>query len=165
MAFMAYMTINGSKQGRFKGNSGKSGRHGWIEVLSCSYSVQSPRDAATGQASGKRVHKPVQIVAEWGTATPQLFQALVSNEVLAEVTIDFVDTNKDGKSYVRQTKKLVNATISSLRSQAIFSNGPIRHGHSLTLDEYLEIDMTFHPIEWTWKNGGKTYSDDWQAGS
>jgi type VI secretion system secreted protein Hcp len=127
--------------------------------------VQSPRDAATGQASGKRQHKPVQIVAEWGTATPQLFQALVSNEVLAEVTIEFVDTNKDGKSYVRQTKKLANATISNLRPQAIFSNGPIRHGHSLTLEEYTEINMTYQPIEWTWKNGGKTASDDWQAGS
>ncbi|MEO5773978.1 MAG: hypothetical protein ABIQ32_07670 [Sphingomicrobium sp.] len=34
--------------------------------------VTSPRDIATGQASGKRTHKPVTFVKEWGPATPQL---------------------------------------------------------------------------------------------
>ncbi|WP_332811403.1 hypothetical protein [Sphingomonas sp.] len=36
--------------------------------------IISPRDAATGQASGKRTHKPVTFVKEWGPATPQLSQ-------------------------------------------------------------------------------------------
>jgi hypothetical protein len=36
------------------------------------YSVKSPRDAASGQASGKRMHKPVTFVKEWGATTPQL---------------------------------------------------------------------------------------------
>lgn len=36
------------------------------------YQVTSPRDAASGQASGKRMHKPFKIVKEWGAATPQL---------------------------------------------------------------------------------------------
>lgn len=36
------------------------------------YQVTSPRDAASGQASGKRMHKPFTIVKEWGAATPQL---------------------------------------------------------------------------------------------
>lgn len=30
------------------------------------HEVKSPRDAATGQASGKRMHKPFTIVKEWG---------------------------------------------------------------------------------------------------
>ena len=36
------------------------------------YQVTGPRDAASGQASGKRMHKPFKIVKEWGAATPQL---------------------------------------------------------------------------------------------
>ena len=36
------------------------------------FRVTSPRDAASGQASGKRMHKPFTIVKEWGAATPQL---------------------------------------------------------------------------------------------
>lgn len=34
--------------------------------------IVSPRDAATGQASGKRTHHPVTFVKEWGPATPKL---------------------------------------------------------------------------------------------
>lgn len=36
------------------------------------YQVKSPRDAASGLASGKRQHRPVTFVKEWGAATPQL---------------------------------------------------------------------------------------------
>lgn len=36
------------------------------------YTVKSPRDSASGMASGKRTHKPVTFVKEWGPATPQL---------------------------------------------------------------------------------------------
>ena len=36
------------------------------------YAINSPRDAASGQASGKRMHKPITITKEWGAATPQL---------------------------------------------------------------------------------------------
>lgn len=36
------------------------------------FRVTGPRDAASGQASGKRMHKPFTIVKEWGAATPQL---------------------------------------------------------------------------------------------
>jgi hypothetical protein len=36
------------------------------------FRVTGPRDAASGQPSGKRMHKPFTIVKEWGPATPQL---------------------------------------------------------------------------------------------
>jgi hypothetical protein len=35
-------------------------------------SIVSPRDAASGQATGKRMHKPMTIVKEWGAASPKL---------------------------------------------------------------------------------------------
>ena len=36
------------------------------------YQVKGPRDSASGQSSGKRQHRPVTFVKEWGAATPQL---------------------------------------------------------------------------------------------
>ncbi|MEO7635800.1 MAG: hypothetical protein ABIS38_09185 [Sphingomicrobium sp.] len=36
------------------------------------HSVKSPRDSATGQATGKRTHGSVTFVKEWGPSTPQL---------------------------------------------------------------------------------------------
>lgn len=41
------------------------------KLTGASYIV-APRDAATGMASGKRMHKPFTIVKEWGAASPQL---------------------------------------------------------------------------------------------
>jgi len=41
-------------------------------VLHSSSSVQSPRDAATGQASGKRQHKPITVTKEVDKASPKL---------------------------------------------------------------------------------------------
>lgn len=48
---------------------------------SAQYQVVSPRDAASGQASGKRMHKPFTIVKEWGAATPQLMAMKASYDV------------------------------------------------------------------------------------
>ena len=39
------------------------------------YNVKSPRDSASGMASGKRTHGPVTFVKEWGPSTPQ-FRAM-----------------------------------------------------------------------------------------
>ena len=41
-------------------------------VRQASYSIASPRDAASGLPTGKRQHKPFTFVKEWGPATPQL---------------------------------------------------------------------------------------------
>ncbi len=40
------------------------------------HSITSPRDTASGQASGKRMHKPVRITKEWGAALPMLSIAI-----------------------------------------------------------------------------------------
>lgn len=45
------------------------------------YQVTGPRDAASGQASGKRMHKPFTIVKEWGAASPQLMAMKASYDI------------------------------------------------------------------------------------
>jgi hypothetical protein len=42
------------------------------QPVSTHYQVTSPRDAASGLATGKRQHKPITIIKEWDAATPQL---------------------------------------------------------------------------------------------
>ena len=44
------------------------------QLRSAHYNVKSPRDSASGMASGKRTHHPVTFVKEWGPATPQLMK-------------------------------------------------------------------------------------------
>lgn len=42
-------------------------------LVAADYSLK-PRDAASGQASGKRMHEPVTLIKEWSATTPQLAQ-------------------------------------------------------------------------------------------
>jgi type VI secretion system secreted protein Hcp len=74
------MTIEGTRQGVFPGAKG-----GAIAGLRFSYAAMSPRDAASGQASGKRQHSPIVVTKMVGAASPQIFQALTTNEVLKSV--------------------------------------------------------------------------------
>ena len=63
MAFQAYVKIKGKKQGQFKGEGTQKatlGGAGAIPLLRFLSSATSPRDAATGQASGKRHWQPVR---------------------------------------------------------------------------------------------------------
>ena len=41
-------------------------------VTEAAYWLTGPRDAASGQASGKRMHKPMTITKEWGPSSPML---------------------------------------------------------------------------------------------
>jgi len=79
MAHEFYVTVEGSKQGKLKGESPREQHKDKLPGLGFHYSVSSPRESGSGQATGRRIHQPVSFVKEWGAATPQLFQALTTN--------------------------------------------------------------------------------------
>jgi type VI secretion system secreted protein Hcp len=111
-----YISVEGTKQGKFKGETSMlKGPIGQSRVLKFSYGVVSPRDVFTGQASGKRQHKAIVITKEPGAATPQFFAALVSNEMLKSIVIQFFRRNTTGANELQQTITLTNATISDFR--------------------------------------------------
>jgi type VI secretion system secreted protein Hcp len=57
----------------------------------------------------------VTITKDVDAATPQIFQALCTNEVLKSLTIEVYATGADGKESVAQTVRLTNAAVTSLR--------------------------------------------------
>ena len=61
MALNAYLKLKGQKQGDIKGSVTQKGREGKIMVIAASHDVLSPRDAASGLPTGKRMHKPFVI--------------------------------------------------------------------------------------------------------
>lgn len=109
-----YVSINGAKQGPFKGEVTRKGFEGKIAGLSFDYTVVSPRDPASGQATGKRIHKPIRIMKAWGASSTQLFSALTTNEPLTAVVIDFFSTNSSGMVVLDHTVKLTNAFVTSI---------------------------------------------------
>ena len=61
MAYEFYVAIEGTKQGKFKGDNRSKAHKDQITGLAFDYEVISPRDLASGLPTGKRQHKPVTI--------------------------------------------------------------------------------------------------------
>lgn len=156
MAGVFYVTIVGTKQGQFKGESTRAAAKGKLEGLTFVSEVSSPRDAGSGMATGKRMHSPIVFTKQWGAASPQLFQAAVTNEILKSVLFEFLATDKAGKEHVFQTVKLTNATISDVRR---------------SLDEHTaegargidQVAVVFQKIEIADNDGKTAAADDWRT--
>jgi len=138
-AFDTYMTITGTKQGQLKGKA-------MSEKLSV-ISVSHDEKMASGMATGRRQYGSITIKREVDAASPKLFQALSTNEVLSDVTIMFGNSGVAGKAVRSIT--LTNATITSDRKAG---------GSELITFEYSKILVT-------WTDGGKSATDDWEAPS
>lgn len=161
MAYEFYVSIEGTKQGKFKGESIRENHKDKIAGIGFTYECLSPRDANTGQASGKRQHKPVSFLKEWGAASPQIFQALCTNEVLKKVLFEFVHTTPEGEEEVYHTVTLTNATVSSLHQ---FVNNQAEDGRGKVVFDTREMEqvaLTFQKIEIESKVGKTVAMDDW----
>jgi type VI secretion system secreted protein Hcp len=160
MAYEFYVSIKGTKQGTFKGDAagGAKRAKGKIGGVKFSMETTSPRDAATGQATGKRIHKPIVITKEWDAASPQLFNALVDNETLKIVLFEFVKTDPAGKEVVYYTITLTNAVVSNLRSYVDLTDtsGDRYDAHALE-----EVSFVFQKIEIENKESATVAIDDW----
>ena len=154
MGLKCLVTVTGQHQGQFKNESPTPA--GKIIAFDFHYTVTSPRDLASGQAGGKRVHGPVTIHKEWGAATPQFFSALTTNELLPTVLLEFI---KPGSEETFFTITLTNATIYGLRQYVM----PARPG-STDGEKFAEqLDFTFHTITMTHNAGQTTATDSWVA--
>ncbi len=115
MAYEFYVTVEGTRQGKFKGESDRKAHEDKVPGLAFHYSVASPRDAASGMATGRRTHQPVSFVKEWGAATPQFQQAMITNETFKSVLFEFLKVNDNGEEYVFHTIKLGTALITEIQ--------------------------------------------------
>ncbi len=111
-----YVSINATRQGPLKGEARDPRRGGsWTPCLRYFYQVTSPLDAATGLSSGRKQRSPILFTKEWGGSSPQLYQAMVTNEVLKTVIFEFVRTGPGGEERVFQRVTLTDATVSSIK--------------------------------------------------
>jgi type VI secretion system secreted protein Hcp len=148
-AYSFLVTVTGQKTGKFKGPL-----EGKIPAVAFSYSVRSPRDPASGQATGKRQHSPIAFTKTWDATSPQFFNSIVSNENLSSVLFEFSQPDAKGVSQVYQTIKLTNASVSGFTRRAGASSGPT---------DLEDVSLTFQKIEITHVEGGITAVDDWNS--
>ena len=153
-----YVTAEGNKQGKFKGQSPMAKWQNAVPATSFTYQVTAPADSSTGLASGKRVHSPVVVTMPAGAASPQFFVAVTESEVLKSVTLQVVRTDANGSEEVFYTIRLTNATASRFR-QYTPAPDPANPGGAGLL---IEVSFAFQKIEIVSADGGTMGMDDWK---
>src|SRR3954467_12202062 len=120
MALNAYLKLKGQKQGEIKGGVTQKGREGKIMVIAVSHEVISPRDAASGLPTGKRMHKPIVITKELDKSSPLIMGMMTTNENIPSWSCEFWAPQKQaagtgtGQEVQNYTIELVNANIASV---------------------------------------------------
>lgn len=94
-----------------QGPSGGGSHASSFNIIGFSFGYQTPATTGSGLPSGKRQHGTVTITKEVDSASPSLFQALVSNEVITSAKIVLREAGGGGS----ETITLTNAVLSGLQ--------------------------------------------------
>jgi type VI secretion system secreted protein Hcp len=158
-ALNAYLTIKGQKQGTLKGSSAHE--KDATTVVSFSHDITSPRDAASGLSTGKRMHKPISVTIEVNSqSSPDWHDAALKNAVLPVVTLTLLTHPAAGQSAkVFETVNLKNAVITKL--QEGLSDAPASAAEK---DRYLRLTIDYQQLNTVVvKSDGTTVNDEWSA--
>jgi len=158
MTVKCYVTIVGAHQGDFKGGSTAAGHEGTIEGLAADYALSRGLGSASGTSAsaGRPQHVPFQITVASGPATPQLLQAMITDELIKSVTIDFAHPSGE-LAQVEESIVITNARIVNFQHQ--LQADPAAAGGGQLLDR---VAFEFHTFQINSKVGNTTASDTWQ---
>ena len=138
-----FVAINGAKQGLFHGESAQKGHERQIPGLKYDYSATLPTsNQGGGGGTGKLRHTPVVFEKEWGAATTQIYQALVTNERLKSVTFEFFSADPEGLERPAFRVTLTNALVVSIHQHV----GDTRHDSTLDTRRYEDVSLSFQTI-------------------
>lgn len=102
------VTVEGSKQGVFKGESSRESGKGVIIGLDFSHDLTRPGGSRTMQ------HGPIIVTKSWGASSPQFMTAAATGEELKRVQLDFYKFS-GGSSELWYTIKLTGARVEGVR--------------------------------------------------
>jgi type VI secretion system secreted protein Hcp len=145
----AYLRVTGAK-GELKGSVTQKGREGWMNVVSVRHELKSPRDPASGQATGRRQHGLLVVTKPLDKASVRLRHAWVTNEALKEVTLQLVQPSPKGGELVVLSVTLKNAAVANLEL-SLSANGPALEN----------VSFAYQEITWKSPDNGDTAADQW----
>jgi type VI secretion system Hcp family effector len=150
-----YMSVEGVKQGKFKGEPG-SPSGAWVPVLQVKVGQagQPLLDTATTIARGNRQREQIKITKESGAASPQFHLALATKEVLREVVFEYFhpDPKGSGKNVLFYRIILTNAEIAGIQKTA---GGAVQSAKELE-----QISFTYQKMEVVTSPGGAGAKED-----
>lgn len=131
------------------------------EVVEVHHSVRKPTEVHSGRASGARVHGPLRVLKRLDKATPLLFKALVTNQVLPTLELRWYRPSPAGTGEIEHyyTIKLTDAAVTLVQAWLPNTVDPtVAHYTSM---EWVEFN--YRKITETWVDGGIEHEDDWTA--
>ena len=164
----AYITIEGATQGPITqgaftedsvGNIWQEGHEDEIMVQAIDHVVTIPRDPQSGQPSGQRVHRPFKFTAALNKATPLLYNALTSGEMLSKCEVKWYRTNSSGKQEHFFSTKLEDATIVDIDCAMPHCQNPSNADYT----QLITVSLAYRKIEWEHVVAGTSGGDDWRA--
>jgi len=157
VALDAYLRLEGETQGTISGSATRRGREGAIVVYGWSHQVVSPRDAASGMATGRRQHHPFVITKPVDRATPLLRNLLTQNENIPQWRLECWQAVRSGKQVLVYTVELVNASVAEIRAEQLNNQYPENAKHEIR----EHVSFSYQKVIWTWQDGGIVAEDDW----
>ena len=138
-----FITVIAKTQGQFTGENNTTR----MEISGFEMEVNSPKDLATGQSSGKRQHLPVMFQKATGPASVQFYKAVASNEQLTTITFEVYKPSAGGTSVLDYKITLKNATVASFKQS-------FAEGQKGFIDTIMVTAQTFELT-----NGGLSATD------
>lgn len=158
MAINSHLKVSGLGGGRIA-NPGE------IDITSFSWSVVAPKDVVTGQGSGKRQLRPLQITKNVDKTTVFFMQLLTTNARIDTVELAYDKPVKGGKQEVYFSIKLSNASLASQEVSQTHSEVASHPGEVITFT-YEKIEMTYRSEKADgYLDGGVTALDSWNTGT
>jgi type VI secretion system secreted protein Hcp len=154
---LGFITLEGTKQGKFKGESLRDPNKS--EIIGYSYAISSQRDLVSGLITGRKASGLLTIGKRIGASSPQLFQALTTNENLKSVLLEFVRPDANGAEVIYFTIKLTNAVVAKINQRAGTSEPEnLQIAGSGLLEE---VSFSFERIEVESKDGHTMAMESW----
>lgn len=167
MATGAYMKVIGQNQGAISDRAFSAESVGStifqeahqdsIYVLASGMEVAVPTDPQSGQPTGVRSHRPFTVTKFFDRASPLLWQAACTGEVL-QVSLDFYRTSARGGMEHYFTMKFTDAVIVDMKGY--FEN--ILKPEFSQMGHHEDVSFVYRAVEWTHQIAGTTGSDDWR---
>jgi type VI secretion system secreted protein Hcp len=119
-----------------------------IDVVDFTWGIEMPRDLATGQATGKRQHKPLVVTIPSDPASVRLTGALIVNHNLDTVELTLRHQGEPGPY---QTVTLEDAKLLSIERSIVAG------------EVYDEVSFVYNQIELTWLDPPVVVQDTWST--
>lgn len=156
-----YLKLSGTNQGVISGSVLEPGLEGSIRILGFSHEISSPRDAASGLPTGKRMHRPFTIIKEIDCSTPLLHKLLVNNENIQQWELMSFRMTSKGKREKYYAVNLFNASVIGVNTEVIRNERTGDEPHQMI----ETVSFSYRKINWTYfgADGPVIAEDDWES--